>query len=594
MARKAYNLEMAVEKPEEVEELSMVGLNLKRFPKEIFKFKQLKKLDLSGNQIAKLPRELNDFSQLTELQLGDNLLDKDSFSQFNFSNLPSLRLLSLSGNPLKKTPEGVFNLTNLEVLHLTNSQLTEIPPEILILNKLKWLHLSSNFLQFLPEEFGKLHELRGLELLNNQLVYLPDSFCQLKNLTRLELYGNPIKKLPSNFGELQSLNFLQMIVSKEFDPSLLHKQLKNLKILYLSGDGYAKVPEQIFQLTNLQNLRISSFSSTELPAAIGNLTTLTKFAIEEIPLKFIPESIGEMVYLEDLSIHTTEVKNIPASILHLKKLRHLGASKRLKASSVLRFITKAKASELSVDLQKTAFELIFHKKNNLEALSKKDLFTLLNFSFQNLEKVILNYIFNNFEQKNHPLNYGTQIVLLGKTNLNFQKIKRHLKNATRKVTPQTTHVILGKLPGEVENLASRDFVFVRESELNLWLQKQENPYLLNSSEEEIENLSRLLLSFQNENIDIALQIMDAGGVPEILLTDLVIVFKKLPASKQKRAIRKLLSLHLSEKALAVVSLKTGLLKATDLEFKVLELTTDTVLDGAKISKWLTASRKMQD
>lgn len=593
MARKAYNLEMAMEKPEEVEELYISGLNLKRVPKEVLKFRNLKKLDLSSNKIAKLPRELNNFIQLTELQLSGNLINDSSFSQFDISKLVNLRSLSFGGNALTKIPAGVFNLTKLDILNMMNNQLREIPPEILMLDKLRWLYLRNNSINALPEEFGELHNLRSLDLLGNKLKSLPSTFGKLQNLAQLELYENPIKKLPANFGELSSLKMLQFIITKAFDSSLLHQQLKNIKILYLSGDGYSKVPEQIFQLTNLDNLRISSFSSSILPVDIGNLVKLRSFGIEQIPLKSIPQSIGEMLNLENLDISGTKIKSLPSSILQLKKLRNFNAEKRLKPTLIMRFLKKLKEHKLPISLHEVAYDYLFLHKSRLKFLSKFDLFTLLNFPFQQLENNVRNHILNhhNLGLKNTPLKPETYLAILGKTNLNFKKIKPHLKNISKKITPQTTHVVLGKLPGEIENLASRDFVFVRESDLNLWVQQQENPYLLSSSEAEVDNLSRLLLSFQEENIEIVLQILGTGGVPTILLTDLVIVFKKLKTGRQKRAIRKLLSLHLSEADLRVVSLKTGLLKAEDLEKKILELTDETVLNGLKISKYLTAAKK---
>jgi Leucine-rich repeat (LRR) protein len=593
MARKAYSLEMAMEKPEEVEELYLHQRNLDVFPSEIFQLKNLKKLDLSLNKITEIPKEINQLTRITELHLRNNNLTDCSFENLDELIFSKLQALDLYGNSLSIIPSKIFKFKNLQVLSLDKNRIKEVSSELIKLKALIHIGLSYNCIKTLPSQIGQLKNLKGLDLDGNQLKYLPKTFINLEGLRHLILKDNPLRLLPDKFEHLKNLDYLQFSISQNFSTKNFEKHLINVKSLEVFGDKKLAIPINIFHLSNLTNLKLIDFGSSTIDKEITHLCNLRKLVIGDTPLKVLSDNIGDLNSLHSLSICGSRLKRLPTSFIKLKNLRQFYANKNLRPSEVIRFLKKIKSETFPTYLKEVAFNFLFSKDNSLVNLSKKDLLILVQFPFQNLGETVTNLLFqkHSLDILKNPFDKNTHLALLGTTNLNLKKINPHLKNISKKITHQTTHIVLGKLPGEIENLSFRDFVFVRESELNLWLQQQVNPYLLSSSKEEIKNLSRLLLSFQDANIDIALQLMETGGVPTILLTDLVIVFKKLPASKQKRAIRKLLSLNLSEEALKVVSLKTGLLKGIDLEKKVLELTAGTELNGLKIFKWLTAAKK---
>jgi hypothetical protein len=89
--------------------------------------------------------------------------------------------------------------------------------------------------------------------------------------------------------------------------------------------------------------------------------------------------------------------------------------------------------------------------------------------------------------------------------------------------------------------------------LHEWLLKKESPWLLDSGNEKaIENLSQLLLTNQTENIELALQMMSTGGIPKILLTDILIAFKKTRKESLKRELRKVLQMNVSKEDLSIL------------------------------------------
>ncbi|PBJ11407.1 leucine-rich repeat domain-containing protein [Flavobacterium sp. ACN6] len=67
-----YDLEEAKIKPELVVELDLSQTNLKEFPPEILKFKNLKFLTLSKNEIAEIPNEINKLQLLIGIDLSNN------------------------------------------------------------------------------------------------------------------------------------------------------------------------------------------------------------------------------------------------------------------------------------------------------------------------------------------------------------------------------------------------------------------------------------------------------------------------------------------------------------------------------------------
>lgn len=67
-----YDLEKAKLKPESVIELDLSNANLKTFPEEILKFRNLKFLILSNNELIEIPNEINKMQQLIGIDLSNN------------------------------------------------------------------------------------------------------------------------------------------------------------------------------------------------------------------------------------------------------------------------------------------------------------------------------------------------------------------------------------------------------------------------------------------------------------------------------------------------------------------------------------------
>lgn len=208
--------------------LKLRGLNLKKVPEFVQKFRSLKRIDLSYNSLELLPGWIVDLKELKDLQINDNFLkelpinigkmeslEKIQARNNKLKNLPesigqlqSLKTLELYENKIESLPKEIGILSNLEILSLYENNLTNIPDSIGDLSSLKKLSLDKNRLNELPESFGKLIKLKSLVLDSNYINFLPESFKNLTELELLSLSNNPLNNIPKSILMLPKLKDL--------------------------------------------------------------------------------------------------------------------------------------------------------------------------------------------------------------------------------------------------------------------------------------------------------------------------------------------------------------------------------------------------
>ena len=102
---------------------------------------------------------------------------------------------------------------------------------------------------------------------------------------------------------------------------------KKLNKLNLSGQGIAKIPQEIFDLEELESLDISNNRLTNIPEDIDNLSNLTELNLSGNQLTSIPENIGNLTNLIDLNLSENQLLSLPESIDNLANLTKLDLSK---------------------------------------------------------------------------------------------------------------------------------------------------------------------------------------------------------------------------------------------------------------------------
>lgn len=201
--------------------IDLSNMNLKVFPPELFKCKNLKKLNLSNNQISNIPKEISEFARLENLDLSENKISVIYSKLFEIKNL---KTLIINNNSIKRIPKQIANLKKLKKLSLAGNGIIELPKEISELSNLEQLNIANNLIIKFPYEVLELSSLTTLWISKNWFDYLPakDIIANLKNLKKLYCYSamlNNIDHLDVNYLSLtrkrgNSIFYLKSLADK--------------------------------------------------------------------------------------------------------------------------------------------------------------------------------------------------------------------------------------------------------------------------------------------------------------------------------------------------------------------------------------------
>lgn len=395
-------------------------------------------------------------------------------------------------------------------LDLSNLKIKEISPEIGEFYNLRVLNLHNNQLTKLPVEIGKLRNLSTLNLNKNQLTVLPSEFSQLTKLHRLELNHNQLTKLPANLKALSKLNHLLVQDNK----------LKNLP------NGFA-------QLTELKTLNICNNQ-----------------------LAMFPEDIVQLTQLTSLLVHGNQFTKMPQEVFHMSNLREVTGLSKLKRVSPKAILTKFKETYQNTDFSEDAYQeflsIFLGKDAEVAELPTLRLFDALTITNQTLRKHALEYILQlpqaNFGKK--PLTEKSTLTFVGDTFFKKSEVREKLKNNnigySPKITPKTSHVVVGYNPKDYSGVAKKKYTYLSEVQLNNFLNEIATPYLLEQEEPDannVDNLKNLLTSTDPANMGVAIEILKGGGVPNELFTELFFATKITGDKKVREKAKELLSLN---------------------------------------------------
>ncbi|WP_299462484.1 hypothetical protein [uncultured Microscilla sp.] len=535
-------------KATEVEELEV---NNSHFPQELLQFTQLRRLRLLN--LHKFPSEITAFEHLEELhilggyyfksvtppfsielpQLKHLCLSSEYYQSLKsdgFAGLPNLEYLCMNELYLGFFPEKVLLLKQLKHLHLNACSFDKLPDDIDRLSQLVTLSLEHNGLKKMPETLGNLTHLKTLLVNDNKLKELPASITQLLQLTHIEAERNRLSKLPSEIGELQKLETLALPKNKLTTlPSSL-SNCKKLTLLNLENNQLTALPNEIGNLTQLQNLQLSNNQLQTLPQSLGKLCLLPTFDISDNPLLW-----QEFPY-------------------EAKGFREL----------MLRFVYER------ISLKATA------------ALSDQ-----------------LQYFAPDLTS--HPLQPGAVLSITGRNSLKIKILKPALEKQgiryQKKIDQHVTHLVVGRLPKlKLDELLKHQVTFLSEAQLNQFLQEQTPPdpskYLLTQNEhtpEVVKNLKGLLLSEDSSNVALALELINSGGFPMALHTELFMAYKMVSDTKVRKQIKPVLEKYSSEKAKEAIRQRMSLysehIGEMRLRRNINKYTKDNEFDGAKIARY---------
>jgi Leucine-rich repeat (LRR) protein len=240
----------------------------------------------------------------------------------------------------------------------------------------------------------------------------------------------------------------------------------------------------------------------------------------------------------------------------------------------------------SVEYERLVFMLSLEDKNNVwYHLQLRDLareYLLEHYSEPSLDE--------------NPLQKGSELVVVGKTYLKQKELKERLEaigiKLKLKISDTTTHILLGTNPSTTKGLENLRKTLISIEQLQASLDAFEQPYL--QSEEEsiqtsVQHLSELLMSKEDENISIAIEIMKGGGFPREVFSEAFIALKKTESKTNKDALKKILNGYVSEKGRKGIRRTLGL--DAGVEYKIMrnikKYTQDIdELDGLAVARLL--------
>ena len=227
-------------------------------------------------------------------------------------------------------PDSVADLKNLEELRLDVNQLTSLSFKMNELTCLKVLTLSDNSMSALPPEFAGCKSLTYFNVRGNKIAEFKGFCAAWKNLERLYLGGNLFTVIPEDIGECEHLLELDMNSNQLTEiPSGGISNCFKLKLLHLGNNKIAEIPPEVFMtLTCLVDVQLFKNKLTEVPSEVGSLLNLKRMSLASNNIKALPEEIGACTSLVELYLNNNaKFSKLPATTGHLQQLKELSIRK---------------------------------------------------------------------------------------------------------------------------------------------------------------------------------------------------------------------------------------------------------------------------
>jgi hypothetical protein len=161
------------------------------------------------------------------------------------------------------------------------------------------------------------------------------------------------------------------------------------------------------------------------------------------------------------------------------------------------------------------------------------------------------------ENKKQPLQKGSKIVIFGTPVKSRAILKTQLATVEielkTKIDKTTTHILVGKKINEkqIKAIVDSGLPIVFSQDIELFMESQAAFFLVPQEKSEdttaqVANIKALIRHYDEANIGLALEIMEGGGVPAALITELLIIIKaSYFSAKLRQKAKKLFELKAS-------------------------------------------------
>lgn len=571
--------------------LDLSQYSLRDLSPKISAMKQLRTLNLQSNLLTELPKALSKLPVLEEVKLQYNCDLNWKLSLEVLGKINSLKRLTISEvNDLKTLPDTLGRLHKVESLTIERMPLLEqLPKAIGKLKNLKHLciHHCPKLFE-LPQAIERFTELKTLDLrdMNPFFAQLPTELMGLQKLEKLYLNGTDITELPKGIGQLMELKTFWVGDALLELPQEV-AALTQLEELNLGKSVLKQLPEEVARLQRLRVLDFGACAQLDLEHTFGlmkQLKHVRTIKIGQRRLTELPKNIVELEQITEVDLRGCELVNLLtivellAQMPQLKVLRlKMGAAPlptnlhllahldTIQIDYPLNYLYRHEQPQGGIPLEwgwftHTKIEsnaTYFDKTNQFiaeygkEAYPKERKMFFFGVYIGNFDALV-QYIANPLAKDNFNLERAMFFVTGKVSGFTQKELKIKLADygvdISNKITPRVTHAVIGRFtkPEIVAQIFALPIAIVLEDYLKDLIWTQDQPYLMQDNTDEMtQNVLNLLMSDDEDNFKIALQIIEGGGANQQIITYLMAISLFHPDADIRKKSRKLFKKYAS-------------------------------------------------
>lgn len=295
------NLSQALAHAETARSLDLSSQGLRKLPPTLAKLTRLESLDISVNPLGDLPEALFGLTNLRRLRIGATGLKSLPAA---LGRLEQLTELGLGGfDDYETLPDALSRLRRLQTLDLTDATgLKTLPDWLADLPELRELRLIRvRRLSNAAATVAGMPHLRALSMVDTRFSGFSQRPVWAPTLQRLELSETQISVLPEWLAEMQALESLRMEDNPDLQaiPASLGA-LRNLRSLYLGGQGEPFLPAELGHLARLEELSLVQVGLSAVPEWVFGLGQLTTVYLGLNPIVRVAPGIARLSRLREL------------------------------------------------------------------------------------------------------------------------------------------------------------------------------------------------------------------------------------------------------------------------------------------------------
>ncbi len=373
---------------------------------------------------------------------------------------------------------------------------------------------------------------RDTQLLEQEI--LSQTHWQVLGLSVWEAEGRLARQIAPHLPLFQNLIHLSVSYREPFGKQALGKpfpvvlkKLAPLEFLRLENT----VIEGVEPLPKVKQLILNRLHPAQSMQIVENANPeiLTSLLLESSPLDTLPEQLVRFARLERLGLTGNQLTQLPGWIMQLENLKGVSLyanpilkQTELKETTVAKLIKLCTKRKLPQPLRAAFLDLC---QNQLPELAVNELLLALSLDIELLNRKAMNELLKKvanpfragFDAQKDTMSLIGTLKGLSVAEA-MEQLAQHNIKVTDTITAETTRICIG------DTLAQKQADEVIKSRLPLalpphlreFLQRLDTPYLKESDEQTKENILRLLHSRDENNINLAAQLMLTGGIPDEL------------------------------------------------------------------------------